>query len=161
MKNKVAIVTAVFWLIMLVSGAVFEKKAQEGLPIPRRSAGIQEVRTLRRLYNQRLFQDVLNECNRAEHDQRYAASLPQILYIQWITERRLGNFEQSDRVKDVFLKRYPKKLLAADMHLSDAEDLLAKGEYISAEKELAMIDRDYPSASIIGDVHNLEAALKQ
>jgi hypothetical protein len=103
---------------------------------------------LSELFNAGRYQDVVNECKSDESDPRYFESQPQILYIQWVAQRKLGNLGQSDRIKDAFLERFPDHALAAEFRFVDAMQLLVDQNYQAADKELAAIEKDFPTAEV-------------
>jgi hypothetical protein len=90
----------------------------------------------------------LAESDRADADEKYAVYAPQIMYVRWVTNRQLSKSEESDRVRQRFLVRFPDHVLGADMHFATATDLLAASDYTAAEKELAFIEDHYPSAPV-------------
>ncbi len=119
-----------------------------------------EVQNLKDLYEAHLYDEVLGECDRAEHDVRFAGYEPQILYIRWATDRRTGRADQADRVQQAFLQRYPDHILAADMHFSTAMNLLASADYRGAEGELALIRDRYPDATVTSKAGDILARLR-
>jgi hypothetical protein len=147
MKRKVVIVALVMWVVCAVGGGLWGRFEQylHTRSIP---PGQLEVQNLKDLYEAKLFDEVLGECDRAEHDVRFAAYEPQILYVRWATDRRTGRTDQADRVQQAFLERFPDHVLAADMHFSTAMNLLAAADYKGAEGELALIRDRYPSAAV-------------
>jgi outer membrane protein assembly factor BamD (BamD/ComL family) len=100
------------------------------------------------LYAAGLFDQFRSGCQRAEGDRRYSAWQPQILYLEWVAERKLGNTEDGDRRRDIFLSRYPGHALAAGMYFEQAMRLLADGQYDSAKRRLATIVDDFPQSNI-------------
>jgi tetratricopeptide (TPR) repeat protein len=147
MKSKVMIVAAIFWLVALFGGAL-SAKLQEYLRIWRTPSGVLEVRKLQQLYQAQQFQEVLDECDKAEHDQRYSASEPRILYLQWVADRRLGHLEDANRAKQQFLERFPNQVLGADMYFAEAVNLLAHNEYKNARKIFILIESHYSGSQI-------------
>jgi hypothetical protein len=106
------------------------------------------LRNLKDLYAAGLFDQFRSGCQRAEGDRRYSAWQPQILYLEWVAERKLGNTEDGDRRRDIFLSRYPGHALAAGMYFEQAMRLLADGQYDSAKRRLATIVDDFPQSNI-------------
>jgi outer membrane protein assembly factor BamD (BamD/ComL family) len=103
---------------------------------------------LTELFDAGQYQDVINECESDESEPRYARSQPRILYIQWVAQRKLGNLADSDRTKDAFLEQFPNHTLAAEFHFADAMQLLVDQNYQAADKKLAAIETDFPTADV-------------
>jgi hypothetical protein len=147
MKNKVIIVAVVMWTACLVGGGIWERFEQyfRERSIP---PGQSEVQILKDLYEAQLFDEVLGECDRADHDSHCAGYEPQIMYVRWATDMRLGRTEKADCVQQEFLRQFPNHLLGADMHFNTAMNLLGAADYKGAEEELAIIRAHYPTASV-------------
>jgi hypothetical protein len=107
-----------------------------------------EVINLKDLYENDQFEEASKECGCVEQDQRYSAWQPQILYIHWLAERKLGNLIASHHLRDSFLERYPRHALAADLHFDRAVFLLESGRYVDADKELATIEDYFPKSRV-------------
>src|SRR5580658_8928115 len=75
---------------------------------------------LAELFDARRYQDLVSECESLEGDPQYLGAEPQILYIQWVAERKLGNSVESDRIERSFLQQFPRDSLAAEFHFADA-----------------------------------------
>jgi hypothetical protein len=107
-----------------------------------------EMRNLKDLYAAGHFNELLMECGRAEKDSRYSAWHPELLYLAWATDEKLGKIDDSDRLRDSFLQQYPRHIFAADMYFEQAIRLLANAQYAAAGHKLAMIDDYFPHSNI-------------
>jgi len=120
-----------------------------------------ELRNLKRLYITSQLQQVSRECASVESDSRYTGLQPQVLYIHWMAERKSGNTEESDRLERVFLARYPRQELAAEMYLEQATNLLANGQSEAADNKLAMITEYFPHSNVAEKASYIRSQLKQ
>jgi hypothetical protein len=143
-KAKIAIAVAAFWLASWAGGALWgrlehsRRERQDFSPM-------RDIKTVKYLYDAGLLDQVLDECNRIEHDERYAPYLPQVLYLRWITDRRLLKGDESSRASRDFLQKFPDHSFAADMLLELALNRLTSGDDAGGELELGLIVSRYPS----------------
>jgi TolA-binding protein len=78
-----------------------------------------------------------------------------------MAERKSGNADESDRLERVFLDRYPRQELAAEMYLEQATNLLAGGQSEAADKKLAMIAEYFPHSNVAERASYIRSQLKQ
>jgi hypothetical protein len=114
---------------------------------------------LKYLYEGKRLPDVVNEATNFKQDAQCAPYLPQILYIAWVAERRLGTDGNEKKWRDEFLARFPDHPLGADMYFASAMSALAAGEYEQSLHLMDFIERRYPNAGIIDKVHELKQRL--
>jgi hypothetical protein len=107
-----------------------------------------ELGNLKNLYLAGHFEELLSRCKRAERDQRYADRQPQLLYLEWVTDRTLGNSPESDQVEAIFLQRYPRQAFAAEIYYAEALELLANGRYKAANDKFATIVTYFPQSAL-------------
>jgi hypothetical protein len=118
------------------------------------------LRNLRDLYYAGSIGEVLKVCGEVEDSKLYSTCQPQILYIRWMVAKRLRDPAQSDRLRDLFLRRYPKQVLAADMYLDIAMWQFARGDYRAADEKLAMIQDQFPTSSASAKARRMQERLK-
>lgn len=160
MKRKLVVVTLVFLVLSVIAGAVSPSIelwwVNRGV-----DPGLLAIRRLRDLYKVDRFEQVLTEARKVEQEGRCGNYGPQILYLQWVTNRRLDRDKDAAAVQSEFLRLYPDHLLAADMHFADAMQLLATSDYPAAEAELAMIEAKYPDAKVTAKAKAIRQRLAQ
>ena len=159
MKRKVIIVSGILWVIGVVGGAFWER-AQYFIKERSITPGQREMRRLKDLYEAKLYDETLQTCARDELDQNFAAYLPQILYVEWAAERKLGFSDQAAFVQRKFLQRFPDHMLAADMHYSIGMEMLASADYEHAVGELKLICERYAATSVAAKARNILIHLK-
>jgi hypothetical protein len=119
-----------------------------------------ELHNLKDLYAAGQFQQVLTECVSAEDDQRYSDWHPQLLYLAWASDEKLGNIDDGDRLRNSFLQQYPRHIFAADMYFEQAMRLLADAQYQAADDELAMIEGYFPASRVAEKATGMRMRLK-
>ena len=147
MKRKLIVVTLVFLALAMVGGVVSPSIEQwwqnRGI-----DPGQVEVRRLSQLYQAEVYDRVLTESGKSRDDSRFRNYRPQILYLQWVTNRRIENAAEAEVINAEFLQKYPEHGLAADMQFADAMTLLAQSDYSKAAEKLAMIESKWPDAKV-------------
>jgi len=147
MKRKIVLVSILCLILSIVAGAVSPSIEQwwqnRGI-----DPGKVEVRRLSQLYQAEVYDRVLTEAGKSRDDARFRNYRPQILYLQWATNRRTEHAAEAEAIKAEFLQKYPENWLAANMHFADAMNLLASAEYEQAAEKLAMIESKWPDAKV-------------
>jgi hypothetical protein len=92
-------------------------------------------------------------------DPRCSGYLPQVLYIHWITLRRLDRQEEAKRVQAKFLEAYPDNPLGADMLFANALAALAASDYEGAVRILDVIEARYPDSKLLQRVKEIRGRL--
>jgi hypothetical protein len=159
MKLKVIIVAIVMWAACVLGGGTWGR-FEEYLRTRSIPPGQLEVQDLKHLYEAQLFDEVLGECDHAEHDPRYTGYEPQIMYIRWATDLRLGRTDEAGHIQQTFLHKFPNHVLAADIHFSKAMNLLAAANYKESADELEIIHSRYPNSSIAGKADEILRRLR-
>lgn len=98
------------------------------------------------LFNRKDFMHVLVECAEFETSSSTSRLLPEIWYVKWITLRELQRVPESDRVKDLFLERFPDHVLGADMHFTASLEALHRADYEQTLKGLDVITSQFPDS---------------
>jgi hypothetical protein len=118
------------------------------------------MRNLGDFYEAGLLGQVVKLSGLAADDPRYSAWKVQILFLQWLTQRNLGNAAESDHLRESFLKLYPRQTLAPAMYLESAFQFLADGRYQAADDRLAMIEEYFPDSSAVIEVKGLRGQIR-
>jgi hypothetical protein len=119
-----------------------------------------ELGNLKNLYLAGRLEELLSRCGRAEHDERFSDRQPQLLYLEWVAERKLGNDMESGRLENIFLERYPREVFAADMYFEQAVCLLAGAQYQAADSKFAMIQNYFPHSKLAERAEQIRRQLK-
>ncbi len=147
MKRKLIIVSLVFLALAMLGGGV-SPSVEQWWANRNIDPGLLAIRRLRDLYQVDRFDQLLTEARKVEQEGRCGAYRPEILYLQWVSNRRLMQDKNATVIQADFLRLYPDHILAADMHFADAMQLLAASDYAAAETKLAMIETRYPDAKV-------------
>jgi hypothetical protein len=159
-KRKISIVTLVMGAIVLLAGA-FSVRFEHYLQTRNVDPGLIAIENLRDLYDGEEYEQVLAGCERAYADARCRSYHPEILYIEWVTNRRLDRTMESNQLKEEFLKRFVQHPLAAKIHFASAMDFVGVGDYASADKELAVIERDFTQTRIAPQANEIRHRLER
>jgi len=116
---------------------------------------------LRYMYKTKGFSDLLDDGTAYLADERCKPYRPQIMYILWVTHRRLGQSGPAKVLEEGFLHEFPKHPLAADMYFAAAMSALASGDYQEAERLLEVIEYRYPKSRIRSKVKSVQAQLRK
>ncbi len=86
----------------------------------------------------------------AEHlaDPRTSAYTPQIIYLHWLSHRRLGNRDAAAELRSRFIKQFPDHPLCADFHFAAALHAIAADDYAEAARHLEIIEYRFESSRI-------------
>lgn len=147
MRRKIIIVSIVAFILSIVAGAVspfVELWWAERHIAP----GQRVVHRLSQLYQAELYDRVLTQVQEERDKPQNAEYRPQILYIQWVADRKVDHSTEASAVQVEFLGKYPDHWLAADMQFADAMTLLANSDYPAASEKLAMIEAKWPDAKV-------------
>lgn len=112
-------------------------------------AGRSAVLRLKWLYKAEQFQQVMAEAGKYRSDKRCAPYQPQIIYISWVAHRRENRTEKAAKLQDLFLGKFPKHPLGADMHFASAMSALAGGDYPEALRRLEIVRYRYPKSRLV------------
>ncbi len=113
------------------------------------------------LYEAADFKTIASEADKYKSDSRCNDYLAQILYISWVTHRRLNDPETAQKLKQQFLKRYSKHPLGADMYFASAMTAMASGDYEEADRLLEIVEYQYPKSRIQQKVKKIRERLEK
>ena len=108
---------------------------------------VAELQNLKDCYTEGQFQAIIDQCERCQREVKYARWRSQLLYTEWVAYRNLGDASDSDRLKGLFLERYPMEPLAEDMYLEDAIHFFIDGQYERAKSTLDAIEAHFPRSA--------------
>src|SRR4051794_39939276 len=112
---------------------------------------------LKYLYVAHRFRDAAREAATYDADKRCKPYLPQILYLEWLTLRRLDRASDAKRAQATFFERFPENPLGADMYFADAMTAVAASDYDEALRQLEMIEARYATSKLIPRVKEIRA----
>ena len=98
------------------------------------------------LYEAGDFKAIANEAPKYCEEKRCQSFLAQILYMSWVTHRRLNQPDISSKLADQFLEKFPTHALGADIHFASAMTAMASGDYEEASRLLEIIEYNYPKS---------------
>ncbi len=113
------------------------------------------------LYEAADFKTIASEADKYKSDSRCNDYLAQILYISWVTHRRLNDLETAQKLKQQFLKQYSKHPLGADMYFASAMTAMASGDYEEADRLLEIVEYHYPKSRVQQKVKKIRDRLKK
>lgn len=159
MTRKLVIISILGLLLSVMAGVMSPSIehwwTERGIP-----PGQQMVKRLSQYYQAELYERALAQAKEERDKAENAAYRPQILYIEWVANRRIGQIEQTAVAKAAFLESYPDHRLAADLHFADAMTLLANSEYEQASEKLMLIERKWPDAKVTVRAKKINSWLK-
>lgn len=158
MKRRLLIVSALLYLLAIIGGSV-SPRIESWWRNRNVDPGQLEVRKLVDLYEAEQYDQVLNEIDKVKDDNQFKNYRPQILYVQWVIDRRSRRDKDAKAIKVEFLRIYPTNPLAGDMYFADAVELLANGDCTAAEKKLAMIEHNYAKTAIAIEAKKIQLNL--
>ena len=113
------------------------------------------------LYEAADFKAIAAEANEYQSDSRCSNRLAQILYMSWVTHRRLNDLETAQKIEQQFLKQYSKHPLGADMYFASAMTAMASGNYEEAGRLLEIVEYQYPKSRIQQKVKKIRQRLEK
>ena len=116
---------------------------------------------LAELFDAGRYQDLISECDSLQSEPQYSSAAPQILYIQWVADRKLGNLPESDRIQQSFLQQFPTDSLVAQFDFADAMQLLIDQKFQQADAKLEMITKDFPKTDVAARCAQIRKNLDQ
>lgn len=116
---------------------------------------------LKYLYDAKDHDAILQEAPVLQADKRSEPSLPQIMYISWVTHRVKNKQDAADKLMKEFLEKYPKNPLCADMYFAQAMGMMAEGNYVEVLRLFEIIEYRYPSAKVLPKVKAIREQLKK
>lgn len=116
---------------------------------------------LKYLYEANQFKEIIQKAPKFQADERCRPYLPQILYIAWVTHRRENLSEEAYRLQKIFLEKFPKHPLGADMRFASAMTALAHSDYDEALRLLEIIEYRYPDSRIMPKVKDIQQRLEK
>lgn len=112
------------------------------------------------LYAASGYTTILQECPLYEADPRCCPYRPQLLYLRWVTHRRMNQGEQATTTQEVFLRAYPEHPLAADMYYSSAMSALAASNYSEALRILEIVEYRFPAYKGMAKVKDIRTRVQ-
>ncbi len=140
--------------------------AEEALGLLRKHAtsasyGRAAMLRLKYLYESEELGAIVEEAPRYGADWRAGSYLPQIVFIQWQSLRRLERVEEMKKAQELFLGRFPEHPLGAEMHFASAMSALASFDYAEASRLLEIIEYRYPDAKMMPKVKEIQGRLRK
>jgi tetratricopeptide (TPR) repeat protein len=114
---------------------------------------------LKYLYEGGQFEPILAVCNPSLKDKRCDRYQPQIVYIAWVSARRLNHTDRAKKLQDQFVAAWPQHALCADMYFAAAMSRLAEGKYDEAGKLLEIVETRFPKSPLAPKVRDIRARL--
>ena len=114
---------------------------------------------LKYLYNDEQYQAILEISKTHDSSSRVAGYQPQIMYITWVSARRLGADVVAASTQKEFLERFPRHVLGADLYFDQAMQSLAQSDYSEAERVLSYILYRYPQSRLISRIERIQRQL--
>jgi tetratricopeptide (TPR) repeat protein len=116
---------------------------------------------LKYLYQAEGFEAIAAEAEKYQKDKRCASYLPQVMYISWVTHRRLNRPEVAGRLKKGFLEKFPQHPLCADMYFASAMTALASSDYEEATRLLELVEYRYPKSRVFKKAKRIRERLER
>jgi len=113
------------------------------------------------LYEAGDFNSIVNEAPEYREDKRCQNDLAQILYMSWVTHRRLNQADIASKLADQFLEKFPTHSLGADIHFASAMTAMASGDYEETSRLLEIIEYKYPKSRIQKKVKRIRERLSK
>ncbi len=114
---------------------------------------------LKYLYEADQFDVIVKESPGYQADDRCRIYLPQVIYITWVACRRVNDEPGAEQLSNVFLERFPRHPLGADIHFGAAMKMLSKSDYEGAQRRLEIIEYHYPASHLTRKVKELQERL--
>jgi hypothetical protein len=140
--------------------AAEEMKQQMKADLSAEQYGRSALLRLKYLYASDKLKEIPPEALAYRSDRRCETVLPQILYIEWSTLRRLDRQEEAKRVQATFLERFPDNVLGADMYFANAVTALAASDHEEAVRQLDIIEARYPQSKLVPRAKEIRGRLE-
>jgi hypothetical protein len=114
---------------------------------------------LRYLFEEHAFEQVVAEAIERVQDERCRECLPELLYIDWVANRRLLRFDEASELQKSFFEKFPAHPLGAELYYAAAMGLLARCQYTDALRVLRFIRHQYPESPFLPEVKRWEQRL--
>jgi tetratricopeptide (TPR) repeat protein len=111
------------------------------------------------LYESQQFSAVVSAVPHDTEDERLRKHVPEILYVLWVTHRRLDQAAEAAKVQEMFLKKFPRHPLGADMYFASAMSALVASKPADAVQLLEALEHRYPTSKLIPKAHELQRQL--
>lgn len=115
---------------------------------------------LKYLYAAGQYPTILQESPQYEANALCRSYWPQLLYLRWVTHRRLDQAQQGQEAQEAFLADYPDHPLGADMYFSSAMSALAASDYAEALRLLEVVEYRYPKYKGMAKVKEVRTRLQ-
>ncbi len=115
---------------------------------------------VRCLFGQGKFPETVAAAGRLRADERLGAVRPHLIYAQWLSSLRMREEKQAATFQQQFLDAYSTHALASEMHYVLGCQALARGELAEAERQMAVIETEFPQSRVALPVARIRERLE-
>lgn|GEM_PF-2981674 len=113
------------------------------------------VLRMKYLYRAEDLGNLWQEAQAAREEERCQQVLPELLYVSWLTARRLNRQEAAGACSDEFLKRFPEHPWCADMYFHSALVACVSGDSGEMERLFGLVRERFPRSEASEDVKRI------
>lgn len=115
------------------------------------------------LSDMKQIDQVIDRAQRYRDDPRFAAVLPQLLYVAWAASRheKATASNAAEFWRGQFQKQFPTHALGAEMYFVAATDALASGDFTQASADLEFIKVHYPGSGTAAKAATLQRRMPE
>ena len=111
------------------------------------------------LYEAGSYSEVISAAGRYLNTPSCRPYEPQILYLTWLSHRKLNDVAASRQLQDQILHKHPNHPLTADVYFSMAVTELSSGNYAAASRYVDIIETRFPSSRLVPRARNIRQKL--